>query len=86
MKSRSFGLQICSYYLNGEPEEILNFCKTKFFPPRFFYKKVVYKRVALDWLKTQKNYSTISKNLRKLKKIFKLNQTVHNCILNPLAI
>ena len=67
----------------GEPEEISNFCKTKFFPTSLFYKKVVYKKVALDWLKPQESYSTSSK---KLKKIFKLNQTVHNCIVSPLVI
>ena len=50
----------------GEPEKISNFCKTKFFPPRFFCKKVVYKKVALDWLKPQESYSTSSKKLKKI--------------------
>ena len=48
----------------GEPEEISNFCKTKFFPTSLFYKKVVYKKVALDWLKPQESYSTSSKKLK----------------------
>ena len=42
--------------------------------------------VALDWPKPKESFSTNSKKLRKFKKIFKLNQTVHSCIVSPTVI
>ena len=44
------------------------------FGTRFFYKKVVCKKVVLDWQKPYESFSASSRKLRKIKKIFKLNQ------------
>ena len=46
---------------------------------RFFYKKVVCKKVVLDWQKPKESFSTSSK---KFKTIFKLNQTVFTCMVS----
>ena len=53
-----------------------------------FYKKVVYKKVILEWPKPWESLSTSSKMLRKFLKIFMLNRTSVsvNCLVSPLMI
>ena len=55
-------------------------------PTRFFYKKVVDKKVVLDWPKPLESFSTNSKKLREFKIFLKLNQTLDTCMVRPLVM